>query len=161
MIVCASRTFICSALAMKSHAYRTIVALHTVAIVCLGLLSFAWKSDLAEQQTTETTTALANLNLLEEEMVVLSDMRVSKRGDVAHLYWMTEMEFDNDFFTIESSEDGQSYEPVAFVQGAGTSEEPREYQVTDEVSSPEAIFYRLLQTGYDGSSTVLREMKVK
>ncbi len=68
------------------------------------------------------------------------------------LNWVTATEINNHGFEIERSEDGTEFYTVAFVQGAGTSTENREYVYTDNVEykGGEIIYYRLKQVDLDG-----------
>ncbi len=68
------------------------------------------------------------------------------------LNWVTATEINNHGFEIERSEDATEFYTVAFVQGAGTSTESREYVYTDNVEykGGETIFYRLKQVDLDG-----------
>ncbi|HET6225364.1 MAG TPA: T9SS type A sorting domain-containing protein [Bacteroidia bacterium] len=65
--------------------------------------------------------------------------------------WSTASEENNDYFTIERSEDGVSFEPVGKVEGAGNSIERINYQFTDEnTPTDKTLYYRLKQTDNDG-----------
>ncbi|GEM_PF-1383834 len=66
------------------------------------------------------------------------------------LSWETAMERNNDFFTIERSYDGQFFEVIATIKGAGNSDIPLSYSYVDEAPGSGYIYYRLKQTDYDG-----------
>lgn len=68
------------------------------------------------------------------------------------LNWTTASEINNHGFEIERSNDGTEFYTVAFVQGAGTSTESREYIYTDNVEykGGETFYYRLKQVDLDG-----------
>jgi hypothetical protein len=68
------------------------------------------------------------------------------------LNWTTATEINNQGFEIERSSDGVEFYTVAFVQGAGTSTERREYVYTDKVDykGGEIFYYRLKQIDLDG-----------
>jgi len=68
------------------------------------------------------------------------------------LNWTTATEINNHGFEIERSDDGTEFYKVAFVQGAGTSTETREYVYTDNVEykGGEIFYYRLKQIDLDG-----------
>lgn len=67
------------------------------------------------------------------------------------LKWQTLSEIENDYFTVERTVNGSDFSIVGFVDGAGTSNEPLDYQLTDFESPDEAtIYYRLKQTDYNG-----------
>ncbi len=64
--------------------------------------------------------------------------------------WSTASEMDCDFFLLEKSYDGITFERVAIVKGAGNSEELRHYQYTDSLEKSLRIFYRLLPVDSEG-----------
>jgi len=68
------------------------------------------------------------------------------------LKWTTASELNNHGFEIERSQDGTEFYTVAFIQGAGTTTEGKEYSYTDniEYKGGETFFYRLKQVDLDG-----------
>lgn len=68
--------------------------------------------------------------------------------------WATASELNNDFFTIERSENGSDYEIIGTVKGAGTSSVQQEYSFKDfsEVFTEKnsTLYYQLKQTDFDG-----------
>ena len=70
------------------------------------------------------------------------------------LNWTTLHEVDNDFFTIERSRDGQTFEPIINTDGAGTSYTPLSYVEKDEKPLQGKSYYRLRQTDFNGMTTV-------
>ncbi|MDX9758876.1 MAG: T9SS type A sorting domain-containing protein [Bacteroidota bacterium] len=85
----------------------------------------------------------------------------TKERDV-ELKWTTATELNNFGFQVERSINNESWEPISFVQGAGTTNAPRNYAYTDaqvlDALGSTTLFYRLLQIDRDGtqeySSTV-------
>ena len=71
------------------------------------------------------------------------------------LHWATASEHNNQGFHIYRSEDGQNFENLAFVPGAGESQTLQAYQWTDEDAASEGRYYRLTQEDFDGHETVL------
>lgn len=65
------------------------------------------------------------------------------------LYWSTASEVNNDFFTIEKSNDATHWEAIGTVKGAGTSTTNRYYSFTDENANQGLYYYRLKQTDYN------------
>ena len=65
------------------------------------------------------------------------------------LAWNTSSELNNSGFEIERSIDGENFENVGFVKGAGTSNTIRNYKF--EFNSDESAFYRLKQVDFDGN----------
>lgn len=74
--------------------------------------------------------------------------------DKVALTWATASEINNDFFTIEKSRDGETFEPVAFVQSKATdgySSNTIKYSYKDNDPLDGISYYRLKQTDFDGS----------
>lgn len=68
------------------------------------------------------------------------------------LNWETSTEFNNDFFTIEKTLDGQHFETVSIVKGGGNSSSHISYFSEDLKPYSGISYYRLTQTDYDGDS---------
>ncbi len=71
------------------------------------------------------------------------------------LNWATSIEKNNAFFTLEKSTDGVNFNLLEKVDGKAKSNTIKNYTYTDEIASPQIIYYRLLQTDTDGTSTNL------
>ncbi len=69
----------------------------------------------------------------------------------ADLYWKTNSEYNNDYFTLERSTDAIHYDAVAKVAGAGTTNHPTEYFAFDPEVGVGVTYYRLKQTDFDGN----------
>ncbi|MBL7913594.1 MAG: T9SS type A sorting domain-containing protein [Bacteroidia bacterium] len=67
--------------------------------------------------------------------------------------WVTASEINNDFFTIERSKDGVSFEPIGMVDGSGTTSAISEYYFYDQSPYSGVSYYRLKQTDFDGTQT--------
>ncbi len=74
----------------------------------------------------------------------------SKDGSVL-LNWASANEINNDFYTIERSFDGVSFEIVSYLDGAGNSVSRIDYQFEDYPTYFGAVYYRLTQTDFDGA----------
>lgn len=64
--------------------------------------------------------------------------------------WTTASEINNDFFTIEKSTNGSSFEFIAKKDGAGNSTSRKDYSLTDDNPTTGTSYYRLKQTDFDG-----------
>ena len=73
--------------------------------------------------------------------------------DKVQLIWQTASEIDNDYFTIERSEDGYNWEEISIIVGAGNSNSLLSYQTMDNAPYPGISYYRLKQTDFDGQFT--------
>ncbi len=70
-------------------------------------------------------------------------------GD-AVISWATIMELNNDYFTIEKSYDGENWETIGEVDGAGDSQEIIHYSFIDENIENRVVYYQIKQTDFDG-----------
>jgi hypothetical protein len=70
-------------------------------------------------------------------------------GQHVVLNWTTASEQDNDYFTVERSLEGQHWQVVGTVDGAGSSTSQQNYTLTDMQPSLEAALYRLKQTDFN------------
>jgi len=67
------------------------------------------------------------------------------------LYWSTATETFNDYFTLERSLDGEYYQEIARVKGAGNSLVEKKYWFSDKCDSKGILYYRLKQTDFNGA----------
>lgn len=67
------------------------------------------------------------------------------------LNWATGTEINNDFFTIERSQNGVDFEAVLTADGAGNSSQVLTYAAIDENPLNGVSYYRLKQTDFDGA----------
>ena len=92
--------------------------------------------------------------------VELYDFRGWYENSHNHLQWSTASEENNDFFRLEHSTDGQNYEPLAKVTGAGNSTVKQNYSYTDRHSAAGINYYRLFQVDFDGTVEFVSETTV-
>ena len=71
-------------------------------------------------------------------------------GQIVRLAWTTASEINNDYFTVERSEDGLNFETIHLIEGAGNSNKQIDYTVVDENPIEGISYYRLKQTDFDG-----------
>lgn len=71
----------------------------------------------------------------------------------AVLRWSTATEFNNDFFTVESSFDAVNWAAIATIDGAGTTSMQTNYSWTDPSVPIRNVYYRLLQTDNSAVTT--------
>jgi hypothetical protein len=67
-----------------------------------------------------------------------------------YLKWATAAETNNDYFTIERSADGVSFEILGIVDGAGNSYQTKYYTFIDAKPLKGISYYRLKQTDFNG-----------
>jgi len=74
-------------------------------------------------------------------------------GSDVVLTWTTASEINNDYFVLERSRDGEHWQVLTAVNGAGNSSAKIHYAYTDPNPLQEkTLYYRILQTDYDGTS---------
>ena len=69
------------------------------------------------------------------------------------LNWQTSSETNNDYFSIERSKNGQDWEEINTIKGAGNSSSILNYSVNDFNAFKGVSYYRLKQTDFDGKYT--------
>jgi hypothetical protein len=92
--------------------------------------------------------------------IQLVDFDVSAHPDGVLANWETTNEINNDFFTLERSTDGEEFEDVMRIPGAGTSEGTLYYEAIDTPYTLGDFYYRLKQTDFDGKTATSGIRKV-
>jgi hypothetical protein len=70
------------------------------------------------------------------------------------LTWITATEINNDYFLVQRSLDGNDFETIDRVEGAGNSNVELHYQSIDQNYSIGFNYYRLVQFDFDGHSSL-------
>lgn len=103
------------------------------------------------------TTSKIAISSIPGTLAALPIKLLSFTGDVVDdgvaLDWSTAMEENNDYFTIERSLDGTTFDSIVSVPGAGNSKTRLDYTTTDKNVFTAITYYRLKQTDYDGKFT--------
>ena len=66
------------------------------------------------------------------------------------LDWVTAAEINNEFFTIERSQNLEKWEEIQFLPGQGTTTQTTKYSTLDERPYSGVSYYRLKQTDFNG-----------
>ncbi|MEL6538046.1 MAG: T9SS type A sorting domain-containing protein, partial [Bacteroidota bacterium] len=82
--------------------------------------------------------------------VVWEEFRAVADDEVVHLFWTTSEEVNNDYFTIERSLDGQTWEALTDLPGRGFSQASVAYDWVDNSPASLTSYYRIRQTDFDG-----------
>ncbi|CAG5076380.1 T9SS type A sorting domain-containing protein [Parvicella tangerina] len=69
-----------------------------------------------------------------------------------HLFWTTASEVNNDYFEVQRSADGEHFETILTVKGAGNSTTVIDYMEADLSPLDGISYYRLSQVDFDGTS---------
>lgn len=82
-------------------------------------------------------------------------------NQMTDLTWETASETNNDYFTVERSANGKTFEYVTMVKGAGTSTKIIDYGTIDAKPLKGVSYYRLKQTDFDGKYTYSKNVAVE
>lgn len=109
--------------------------------------------------TQVTRTGMTNFSFLGVDQalatlpVELLSFTGKNEGLHNRLEWVTAAERDNDYFTLERSQNGYDFSFLAEVDGAGNSNSILNYNSYDFNPYPGITYYRLKQTNFDGQFT--------
>lgn len=92
--------------------------------------------------------------------VDLLSFNASCDNDKVNILWSTATETNNNYFTIERSNDAKNWQYVARINGAGNSNSVQNYSYPD-VASNNNLYYRLIQTDFDGKFEAFAPVSVK
>lgn len=95
-----------------------------------------------------TLASSTPLNPLPVELLFFN---AQMKNRIVELTWQTASEHNNDYFSIERSQDGENFEVVTLVPGAGNSTDLLAYFSKDLNPYMGTSYYRLKQTDYDGA----------
>ena len=93
--------------------------------------------------------------------VTLIDFTGTWQGDDLILTWRTASEQDNDYFTLEHSGDGLSFNELDQIPGQGTTYATQQYKYTLSPYAESDQFFRLKQTDYDGTEEYVGYLRVR
>ncbi len=103
--------------------------------------------------TTNTTTTP-----LPVQLVSFSAKASDEQVDLS---WVTESELNNDYFVVESSQDGESWNKILQVPGQGTITRRSEYTAVDAQPFQGTSYYRLRQVDFGGEAHLSKIVAVK
>ncbi|MEM8906732.1 MAG: zinc-dependent metalloprotease [Bacteroidota bacterium] len=89
------------------------------------------------------------------ELAAFDGQLVDKKS---HLRWTTISEQNNDYFTLERSQDGRNFAAIGTVSGQGTTNTPQHYSFVDAQPRLGKNYYRLRQTDFDGQEEWIGEV---
>ena len=89
--------------------------------------------------------------------IELLDFKANCNSKEIVIAWETVSETNNDYFTLERSQDAVKFEEITRINGAGNSNSELAYSFVDESIMPNTTyFYRLSQTDFDGTSVTFK-----
>lgn len=84
--------------------------------------------------------------------VELIEFNVLKNSESVIINWKTGSEINNEYFEVQDSQDGRTWQTISIVQGAGNSTKINNYSILDDDITGYAIkYYRLKQADFDGT----------
>jgi len=87
--------------------------------------------------------------------VVFSDFSGTSNHNANQLSWTTASEVNNDYFSLERSQDGISYEEITKVRSQGNSNQKTRYSHNDvAIFTADKYYYRIIQYDLDGTKYV-------
>ena len=95
-----------------------------------------------------TGTSTPFITLMPVELVSFNAQVENSR---IKLFWITASEKDNDYFVVERSGNGATFEKVTVVDGSGNSTQKKNYLAYDNVPIFGTSYYRLKQMDFDGT----------
>lgn len=90
---------------------------------------------------------------LENFSAIIEDNTVS-------IFWQTSSELSNKGFEIQRKKDEGNWYDIAFLNGAGTNQQLKNYKYLDKLNSSGTYYYRLKQLSTDGKVTFFDEVKI-
>lgn len=88
--------------------------------------------------------------------VDLTSFSCSHEGNQIVLEWHTAAEFNNKYFIVERSADGENYDVLTTIPGKGTSLTETIYFIADQMPFSGLNYYRLSQVDFNGKKEVLQ-----
>ncbi|MFK7922141.1 MAG: SdrD B-like domain-containing protein, partial [Bacteroidia bacterium] len=88
--------------------------------------------------------------------IVLRDFWAEPNEKTIKLKWITELEVNTDYFSVERSVDGQIFSPIGTVYALGNSNTPTHYEFVDRnltMLNSYYLYYRLKEQSIDGEYT--------
>jgi len=136
--------------AMRILATSAVLSIVVFSVFFIYLNLDSKKNAYAESESTVSTASDNILNF--------AAMPVS--GGVK-LLWRTSAEVDNDYFTIERSNDGVNFEAIDNIDGSGNTQQAIQYSYVDESPADGINYYRLSQTAFDGCEKTYNPISIK
>ncbi len=93
--------------------------------------------------------------------VSLISFTAEKVNDYVELNWTTASEINNDYFSVERSDDNKNYQEIDLVSGAGNSNVILDYSSIDFNVLQGVSYYRLKQVDYDGTTAYSNVVSVR
>ena len=116
-------------------------------------------SNLSSTTMVTLTNDLTGVEIIVEDIcasalpITLTSFTAKPSGKDVLIEWETATELNNDYMAVERSADGRRFEEIGRVPGAGNSNTPIRYALTDDQPLPGLSYYRLRQVDFDGTTS--------
>ncbi len=117
-----------------------------------GFIGTDFFSYVITDQNGGFTFAEVTINVTAPLPVSLVNFSAKENACEIEVHWVTESEQNNDFFEIEKSTNGITFQVMKKISGAGNSSIFRNYRFVDALPNRQN-YYRLKQTDFDGQFT--------
>ncbi|HET6225367.1 MAG TPA: T9SS type A sorting domain-containing protein [Bacteroidia bacterium] len=133
-----------------TSAFYSASAVTTSDIIAINSGSFTVKGGSENANNTTYTNYYVAFGAGGQLPIELLNFDVACENGASKISWTTASENNNDYFSIERSEDGANFEVIGKVTGAGNSTSRINYQFFDQhAPTGKTSYYRLKQTDYD------------
>ncbi len=117
-----------------------------------GTIQITGRANRADEIVTYSVTSTGCVDCSVPLPIELLAFTAVPTKSAVNLNWSTATELNNDYFTIERSVNGVDFEPIAYMDGVGTSTSISYYSMVDSSPLDGLSYYRLKQTDLDGTS---------
>ncbi len=87
--------------------------------------------------------------------VELISFNAVRKNDRVELSWKIATETENDYYTVERSQDGRNYDKMGRIKSEKNSDQENTYDFTDDAPLDGVSYYRLSQTDLNGEEKIL------
>ena len=115
-----------------------------------GTYNFSLLDDAMNVQPANNTLLKA-VNYVYNVLPVTLSSFSGTASEQVQLEWVTSAELNNERFIVETSTEGEVFNRIGEIAGAGTSTEAHTYQFTHQTPIAGANYYRLKQVDFDGT----------
>lgn len=85
--------------------------------------------------------------------VTFSEIKATTEKGAVNLNWSTALEINNDYFTIQKSNNGIDFTSIGKITGAGNSNNVNNYSFIDYTPFSGTSYYRIKQVDFDGKES--------
>lgn len=95
-----------------------------------------------------------------QDTIVLTEFDITPNNSNVDIFWRVRSQVNNDYFTIERSEDCYNWKEVRVVNGSGTINIEQCFVITDYNAYSGISYYRLKQTSFNGKTEIFDPLSI-